>query len=502
MNRPTDRPTVASFFTGVGGFDLGFESEGFSSTLQVERDSDCLRVLAKHWPESHRVRDINALTAGQHRNRARHRLLLEPADVMVGGFPCQDVSVAGKRKGLSGSRSGLFFAFMRGVRLMRARHNKPDVVVIENVPGLLSSHGGRDFHAVLTALADSGFVWAYRVLDSQYFGVPQRRRRVFIVGCHRTSGLDPVATLFESGSSGRDSQACGAERTHVAASLTRGSSNAGVNAPGRRREDDESLIAPDIAACLNPGHEAKHSYAGDGGTMNVIGYQCHGSNVGEMGTLRAGNGNVTGGVPFVAGERARALTASMHKRHDDDTDTLIPTLDTTLGHHLSASSHPPAIANTWAANSGRNQIERNYLPALTANLGRRGFGSDRGDGAHLVAKTLNSGGNEGGFRTEPGAHLQVAYALRRDPGGIGQGHNTTSPNGVRRLTPLECERLQAFPDGWTCLCGVTPYSTLTCQCPDSYRYRAMGNAVTVTVIRWIARRIKAELDRVEAERVA
>ncbi len=499
---------MGSCFSGVGGFDLAFQRTGFDVLWQVEIDGDCCKVLARHWPTVRRVRDINAVAYGRAKNREKHGLTLEPVDVLVGGFPCQDLSVAGKRKGLSGARSGLFFAFMRMVRLL-----KPSIVVLENVPGLLSSHGGRDFHAVLAAMAECGLRRAYRILDSQYFGVAQRRRRVFVVGCARESGIDPAAILFESAGGDGDSPARDSARPRVAASLRGRSANAGVNVPGRGGEDDVNLVSVGVhanqrgeirtsalAGSLNGSRSGKQFegvYAldnRDGQTQtqtlrsephgaNPMVYQCHGSNVGPMDTLRSGNGNEHGGVPFVLdpGERERALVGSMHKRHDDDTDTLIAaTLNsgrnsggfrTEPGEHLVASSILARDANTR-----RDGMDNLVASAVTASAGHHGHSSPRGDGTdNLVASTLASysGGNQ----------IEANYKPQA--------------NGVRRLTPLECERLQGFPDGFTCLCGQGHRGTQFCSCPDTPRYKALGNAVTVSTAEWIARQIKAAI----AERV-
>ena len=165
-------PTVASFFAGIGGFDLGFDRAGLRTVWQCEIDPFCRDILHQHWPDLPRPADIRGLKPED----------VPDADVWAGGFPCQDVSLArmGPRKGLRGAQSGLFFEFARLVR-----ERLPNVVVIENVPGLLSSHGGRDFGIVTRTLADLGYGLAWRVLNSRYFGVPQSRPRVFVVACHR-----------------------------------------------------------------------------------------------------------------------------------------------------------------------------------------------------------------------------------------------------------------------------------------------------------------------------
>lgn len=489
---------VGSLFSGVGGMDLGLEQAGHEIVWQVEWDKDCQAVLRHRFPQTALKTDILLYTQGQHKNRVKHGLTLPPVDMVVGGFPCQDVSVAGQRKGLAGERSGLFFAFMRLLKILRPL---PQIVMLENVPGLLSSHGGRDFHAVLAALAERGFRRGYRILDSQHFGVPQRRRRVFIVGCARASGIDPREILFES--VGRDGHLATrpATRPRVAATLRGRSQRAGVNAPGRGGEDDDNLICFDWQS----GGDVRHNYSSSSSSSLHVGqtpavFQCHGSNVGEMGTLRKGNGNITGGVPFLAatlnagghdggfrtepgehqvlsdaGERARALTGTMWKKHDDDTDTLIPTsvaspITASAGHHGHSSPRGDGSDNLVAAWDERNVTSG-------ANRTKVEFGAP--------ANTLHSGG----LSIIQKEQESVAFALRRDPGGIGQAHNTTFPNGVRRLTPIECERLQGFPDGWTCRCGHGHLGSQHCTCPDTPRYKQMGNAVTVSVARWIGERL-------------
>jgi len=156
-----------SLFTGIGGFDLGFERAGMKSAWQVEIDKFCAQVLEKQFKDVRRYEDVREV--GKHN--------LEPVDLICGGFPCQDLSVVGKRKGLDGERSGLWFEFARIVEEL-----KPEWVVIENVPGLLSSRKGEDFAIIIQTLVQLGYGVCWRILDSQYFGVPQRRRRVFIVG--------------------------------------------------------------------------------------------------------------------------------------------------------------------------------------------------------------------------------------------------------------------------------------------------------------------------------
>lgn len=188
----------ASFFAGIGGFDLGFERAGMTSAWQCEINEFCTDILEQHWPELPRASDICEVESND---------IPSDADVWAGGFPCQDVSLARqeKRKGLRGKQSGLFYEF---ARLIDSR--RPGVVVIENVPGLLSSHKGRDFEIVIRTLAEIGYGVAWRVLNSRYFGVPQSRQRVFIVGCYR-AGRRAGQILFEPECSEGDSPASGSD---------------------------------------------------------------------------------------------------------------------------------------------------------------------------------------------------------------------------------------------------------------------------------------------------
>lgn len=189
--------TVGSTFTGIGGADLGFEAAGFKIAWQCELDAWKRSVLAAHWPSIPIYEDIARLCVEDWVDNP------EPVDVMIGGFPCQDLSIAGKRKGFSGERSVLAFEFLRVAETL-----KPRWLVLENVPGLLSSNKGLDFQRLLSEVVASGYGGlAWRCLDARYFGVPQRRRRIFIVARRAEVGVDPrtasglaLRALCESGS--------------------------------------------------------------------------------------------------------------------------------------------------------------------------------------------------------------------------------------------------------------------------------------------------------------
>ena len=335
-----------SVFAGIGGFDLGFERAGMVCKWQVERDPFCQKVLSRHWPDVKRFDDVMTF---QPKKKQR-------VDVICGGFPCQDLSVAGNRNGLSGKRSGLFFEMLRIVEEIR-----PRVLVWENVPGLFTSTDRRDFATVLRSLGDIGYFGAWRVLDAQFFGVPQRRRRVFGVFVDRRAGDWRIAAKILALTEGM----CGNSQTgsetgkdiagtlgggstdsrrgwrndldtngaYIAATLRSRSAGVGGKIPGRGGEDDSNLV---LARCLttgegarqdaetcnliastiqaSQGHHGHSSPRGDGSDNLVIGtitgstggptdttpivYQCQGTNVGESGTLRTG-GTVSSGIPFI-----------------------------------------------------------------------------------------------------------------------------------------------------------------------------------------------------------
>lgn len=183
---------MASFFAGIGGFDLGFERAGISTVWQCEKKAFCIDILEQHWPSVPRATDITEVTPDE----------IPDAEIWTGGFPCQDVSLArmGPRSGLRGKQSGLFYDF---AQLIDAR--RPPLVVLENVAALLSSHDGRDFAVILRTLADIGYGVAWRVLDSRHFGVPQSRTRVFVVGS-LGGPASAGQVLFEPECGDRDSE--------------------------------------------------------------------------------------------------------------------------------------------------------------------------------------------------------------------------------------------------------------------------------------------------------
>jgi len=226
-----------SLFSGIGGFDLGLERAGLKCVAQVEIDKNCLKVLEKHWPNVKRFNDVKE--CGKEN--------LPATDLLSGGFPCQDLSVAGGRAGLAGERSGLWFEFARIIDEL-----EPGWVIIENVPGLLSINKGKDFAIIIRWLAERGYGVAWRILDAQYFGVAQRRRRVFIVGHFGDGSASQI--LFESEGMSRDTPPR-REKGKVSATLF--ASGTGTSRPAGTASEIDFLI-PEIALPLANSRTINH----------------------------------------------------------------------------------------------------------------------------------------------------------------------------------------------------------------------------------------------------
>lgn len=236
-NAPS-KPTVGSLFAGIGGFDLGFEQAGFTTAWQVEIADFPRAVLADRFPHAKQFTDVRTCLPDLWRT-----------DVIIGGFPCQDVSIAGKRRGLAGERTGLFFDALNIVKTL-----KPRWVVLENVTGLLNSNTGEDFQTVIQSLAECGYVGQWRVLDASYFGVATARRRVFIV-----AGLGeqpPIEFMADAGPVGELASPCQTYRQRPHRTLL-----AGIGASGIDRTGSDIIIVPNGRSAMA---ERSRAVADDG----------------------------------------------------------------------------------------------------------------------------------------------------------------------------------------------------------------------------------------------
>lgn len=315
---PGQRVNVGSLFSGIGGFDLGLEQAGHHVLWQVEIDAACRSVLERrfrHPADAEGVQHRNGADAPDSQPVGRRstsrapaihvdvrtvgRDTLAPVDLVCGGFPCQDLSVAGKRAGLAGERSGLWHEFHRVVAELAPRW-----VLVENVPGLLSSNEGRDFAVILSGLVELGYGVAWRVLDAQHFGVPQRRRRVFIVGC-LGDWAAPSSVLFEPESVSGDSPPRREARKGVAGTLGGGSGERGW-----AQDTDRMTFLPSIASSLDSHRGGVHNGQDDDGGKLVVA---------PLGGGNYGQGNFDEGIPnHVLAPSLRGFGHGWQGQHNDD----------------------------------------------------------------------------------------------------------------------------------------------------------------------------------------
>jgi DNA (cytosine-5)-methyltransferase 1 len=340
-----------SVCSGVEAATLAWHGLGWQPQFFSEIEPFCCRLLKHRFASVPNFGDLTKYTEWPD----------VKIDLLVGGTPCQAFSVAGLRQGLADPRGNLALVFLGLLDKYRPRW-----VVWENVPGVLSSSGGRDFGAFLGALAELGYGFCYRVLNAQHFGVPQRRRRVFVVG-HFGDWRRAAAVLFERPSVRGDSTTGGSKKAHVARTVTTGT--------GKRYDADFVVGVTGTIAHTLSSEGADASEDGSGRGTPIVTRQVHE-------TLRVRSGG--GGWPDPL--RNETLIAQTLSR--------------------------------YAASSGQD---------LTAEL------------------------------------------------------NQLSRDGVRRLTPRECERLQGMPDDWT----------LIPDAKDAHRYKAIGNSMAVPVMRWIGEGIAA-----------
>jgi len=439
------RVNVGSLFSGIGGIDLGLERAGMRVVWQCEADEYRRDVLRERFGTDcfADVRDVGgerpagaqAVPAGElddGRRKAGAGLSV-PVDLVCGGFPCQDLSVAGRRKGLAGDRSSLFFEFARICESVR-----PRFVLVENVPGLLSSQGGRDFGTVVGTLADIGYGVAWRILDSRFFGVPQRRRRVFILGI--LANPDPRAA---------------AERAGQILAV-------GTRCPRHLKASGEA--GQEVAGTLGGG-AGERGWAQDTERMTFIPQTAH--------SLMSHGGNDKHD-PTLQTYVARSLTSPGGSGKGgsyrlDDQENLVAA-------PLSHGSNPNSNAV-----GRRREDDVNLVAAFYGGQGAKAGSVAYTEDESLTLKSSESGTNQVPqvFNWQTGGDGRLGYG--NQPTALQKSQTVALHDGasVRRLTPTECERLQGFPDGWTQLGGT----------PDSRRYAALGDAVTVPVAEWIGRRI-------------
>lgn len=438
--------TLGSLFDGIGGWLISAKRNGIRPVWASEIEPFPIAVTKHHFPDVLHLGSVTDMKGDE----------VEPVDIITSGSPCQDLSVAGDRKGLKGERSGLFFESVRVVREMRAATGGrfPSFYVWENVPGAFSSNKGRDFLAVIEALteaavpmpksgkwANAGMVRsgrcdiAWRVLDAQHFGVPQRRKRIFLVADYRTIGERRPEVLFVSKS-----------------------------------------LQWDI-------EKGKGEGEGTSGTTSK-GFAISGHIVGRD----TGNGGNGGNGLGVCEDVAYTLTtADRHAVCQVESDSVVH-----AGFNMKASktqgiSFKPELSPTLQASkemgvvsydiSHRSDVVReNGSKCVNTLMRRMGTG---GNNVPLIQVPLVQIYGQGGY----GGFGKGVSTLRSSGGDCGYGSEnlvmdsclydtqTQVVGAVRKLTPLECERLMGLPDNYT----LIPHRS----CSDSARYKAIGNGMAI-----------------------
>jgi DNA (cytosine-5)-methyltransferase 1 len=545
MQKRDTNMKVLSLFSGVGGFDMGLENAGMETVFQCEWDKHANSILHRHWPDVPKWDDVSTLTG-------KHILAHAPVvDVVAWGSPCQDLSVAGKRAGLEGGRSGLFHEGIRIIKELQEETNGqyPRISIWENVVGALNSNGGADFGVILDEMAEAGALAVeWSVLDAQYFGIPQRRRRVFVIAI-----FDPVLA-----------SRCPNPLLPVAESLPGHLTKGKPKRKSAARTLTEGLGTDDAIVNAICGETYHH-----GGITNQ--------------DVGSGHMVVEGAEWWNGGQIADSLTTTSNDQRMPDKQRFQAVVEQNIVGALAARDYK-GVGNQYVAEnkcvvepyvkSSRAQTSEDsetWIPgevnptlnsfdvgdtrATTAIVEPVLFENSYRDGARIandgVSQTLTSkmgtgGGNTpmiaigiqgnvigrqdhngpaGKGHTEEGEPMftltstdihAVAYPIDtrnalRDPEkydaqnrqGLGIGndgdpmatltsahvngvaHDAPSTMAVRRLTPLECERLMGWPDNHT-----LTKADGTIQA-DSHRYKQCGNGVASPVAQWIAKHILA-----------
>jgi DNA (cytosine-5)-methyltransferase 1 len=441
-----------SLFAGIGGFDIGFENAGWECTWQVEWDKTCQKVLSHRWPSVPKYLDVQDINGAD----------IEPVDLITFGSPCQDLSVAGKRAGLDGNRSSMFFEATRIIQEMRnaTRNEYPKFAVWENVPGALTSNKGNDFATVLDEMANIGaLAIEWHVLDAQWFGVPQRRRRIFLVACFdpaiaRRSGHQ-ILPIPENGKG--NSKQIRKKRKQSARTTENGSGESifyGKVGYGNYKEGLTTLQAtshkrPDENFILH----------------NIESY---------VKVIRSGARDADGNLPpevwrseqtsptlnaFDNTGESRSTVLILDGTRVDDIriydDGIMPTLKARMG---TGGNQVPMIVTKADSEVGE------AIPIQGTIIGR--------------ADTAGPAGRGFGDINDPSYTLDTSSQ-----------HAVCTPDlKLRRLTPLECERLMGLPD------DHTKYGSDGKIVSDTNRYKMIGNAVAVPVSQWVGSKIKELLE--------
>jgi DNA (cytosine-5)-methyltransferase 1 len=482
---------VLSLFSGVGGFDMGLEAAGMTTVFQCEIDKHARSVLEYHWPDVPKWDDVSTLT-GAH--------ILEMTggvDVVAWGSPCQDLSLAGKRAGLTGERSGLFHQGIRIIKELRELSNgqSPTWSIWENVVGALSSNGGADFGEVLYEMDEAGACFSeWSVLDAQYFGVPQRRRRVFVTTCFNSDTslrcpepLLPVSQGLRGNSSEGGEQGQGAtretqDRIGTSGQWAAGSTPGGIlttsvtskwhkGTGGPSGSEHYNLVVEPIAYPIQDGREIEKN-------QNGLGISSDGD---PMYTL-----DQTGGQAVAYSIREDAKANNFSATEIETARALQALQPSVQSHHaqtfITQEADPLIFENSYR--DGIRMGKQGLSQTLSAKMGTGGLNTPM-IAQEIETVVIDRAAFNQGTNAAYDPYIKEDDAMpplvARGPHAIGHGTPTLV---VRRLTPLECERLMGWPDNHTSQ-GTNGVVS------DSQRFKMCGNGVASPVAAWIARHILA-----------
>ena len=436
-----------SVCSGIEAATVAWHPLGWEAIAYSEIEKFPSEVLAHHYPNTPNVGDMTKFKEWNFESNV---------DLLVGGTPCQSFSVAGLRKGLDDPRGNLMLTY-----LAIAKQYRPNWLVWENVPGVLSSNGGRDFGSFLGGLAECGYGFAYRVLDAQYFGVAQRRRRVFVVG-YLGDWRPAAAVLFERHSLQGHPAPSREKRKTIAPSVRTGAANSSTN----RIED--SIIVNALCAADMKG--VGNQYVSDNKCVVHPSYGIPGNWIGRK---PENGGNATEPMFDVApcltkaDQHGVAQPIGFESSRRDGVrlyDGVSNTLQAFAG---TGGGNSPMVAQpiSFSGQMSNPQTDIDMTQTLQAkNPMAVAVGTDlyNGNITGDVAATMGT----------PGSSVNAS------------GPTVMQLMAVRRLTPVECERLQGFGDNYT---NIKSKGKPT---PDGPRYKALGNSMAVPVMAWIGARIQ------------
>ncbi|ECJ7798608.1 Dam family site-specific DNA-(adenine-N6)-methyltransferase [Salmonella enterica] len=495
-----------SVCSGIEAASVAWESLGWQPAWFAEIEAFPSAVLAHHWPHVTNLGDMTKIAAAV---RAGD---IEAPDVLVGGTPCQAFSIAGLRNGLADKRGQLTLSYVELANAVddkrRERGEEEAIIVWENVPGVLSSKDNA-FGCFLAGLAgesselqptggkwpNAGCVYgpsrivAWRVLDAQFFGVAQRRRRVFVVASAR-KGFDPAEVLFEFDSMRRDTPPRREPQTAV-------TTDAGSGIEGGSHWDNPANPHPTLNQSNNIG--------GIGASNQEIFAQRGAGIVGAYRMTAFGEYSGDGTASTVKARDYKDAT-DLAVTYSDVSRTLLSKSNDSMAEDLETyaihGTQDPDANHELAHTLGRNHGQENACIAFS-------YKDNGADATVDMSPTLRAGNHDTSHANSgqpPAICIQHASIGRHDAAGPqGKGYQedvafTQDSRAsadvvqfgiqVRRLTPIECERLQGFPDNHT---QIPWRGKAAADCPDGPRYKAIGNSMAVPVMRWIGERIAEAL---------